>query len=142
MTLRKLFLIIILFTFITGFLAAQSYEFKHYSSIDDGDYENNYSGIALAGFIESEKKELLEGQLETVGKEIKKLSKNNLWLCWKALGECDYEEGESYLIMCAKDMDSQDGILLIVTIEDRGKSFSWLGKTVDINDLIMFMFPD
>jgi hypothetical protein len=137
------FLITIFFVLVNGFLYTQNIDLKRYSSIMDGDYENDYRGYAVAIYIEKdvndEELDFIKDTLSSVGRDISKLSNNNLWLCWKALGEWDIEDGEVYLIFCADSPYPDNGILIIAIIEDNGESFRWWGKFVSEKDFKNFI---
>ncbi|MCL2705110.1 MAG: hypothetical protein FWE72_02755 [Spirochaetaceae bacterium] len=130
--------IILSFISINSLLYAQNFDLKYYSSISDSDYKSNYSGYAVAIYIDknpdNEYMEFIENKFLSIGRDIDKLTKNNLWLCWKALNEWDIVDGEIYLIFCTDNKYSDNGIMIIATIEDNGKSFSWQGKLISDED--------
>ena len=45
---KTVYLVFILITFVGFVCFAQNTNFKHYSSIGDGDFKNNFSGYAYA----------------------------------------------------------------------------------------------
>lgn len=135
MNKRNIVLVLSLLFLINGFIYAQNFNLKYYSSISDGYFENNYSGVALAQYYNSSEINSIEKRFETIGRNLDKLTKNNYWLCWKALNEWDIEDNETYLVIIASSLASNDCILLLVTIENSGKSFSWRGKTISMDDL-------
>jgi hypothetical protein len=77
---------------------SQEFKMKQYSSILDGDYDNDYSGVAYARYIENSRVQEIKDSISRDLKvsPINKLTKNNSWLAWKALGEWEYEPGETY----------------------------------------------
>jgi hypothetical protein len=131
----------VFFLLINGFAHAQNFDFKHYDSTLDGDYKSNYSGYAVAIYITNKELndeqfgEMIENEFFSKGREIDKLTKNNFWLCWKALDEWNIEEGETYMIICADNLYSDDCIMIIATITDNGESFDWWGIAISRKDL-------
>lgn len=122
---------------------AQNTDFKYYSSIQDGDYNNNFKGVALAIFLGSssnindETIEKFKNKFPDNIQNISKLTKNNFWLCRKALNEWDYENGEHYLVMCADNEYSTELIVLLVTITGKDE-FKWWGKVITEKDFALF----
>ena len=123
--------------FITTSIFAQNSDLKYYSSIQDGDYNNNFSGYATALFIadsedvdeqriEDGKRKIIEVLPES---QIAKLTKNNVWLYKKALNEWDYKKGEWYLVMLTNNLYSDEVIFLIVKIQSKD-DFDWWGITL------------
>jgi len=133
--IRKSIILLILFISINGFLFSQNLDFKFYSSISDGDFKNDYRGYALALYIDEIELNTVEDNLKKIGRDLNKLKKSNLWLCWKALNEWEYYDGETYLIICTANLYSENGIMIIATIKDNGESFDWWGKSISIDDL-------
>ncbi len=103
--------------------------------MSDGDFTSDYSGVALSLYLNNSELEDIDNNIYSMGRDLDKLTKNNFWLCWKALNEWDIEDGETYLIVCAASMYSQDYIMIIATIEDGGQSFCWWGKSISNKDL-------
>jgi hypothetical protein len=133
--MKKVF--IVLFCLVTFLqeksLFAQDLTPKYYSSVLDGDYNSGYSGVAAAIYIESsEVQEIRKNASSMPGaRSIDKLTKNNSWLVWKALGEWDYLPGEIYMIVCADSAWANSAVILIATISSNGKSFDWWGWSVN-----------
>jgi hypothetical protein len=134
---KMVFLILLAFFWMSRqhVLYAQNFDLKYYSSVLEGDFQSDYSGVACAVYINKAELKNMESKLASTGREFDKLTKSNSWLCWKALGEWDIEDGETYLIVCADSMWSQDAIMIIATIKNGGKTFNWWGKGVTSNDL-------
>jgi hypothetical protein len=126
---NKLF-VAIFFILITGFLNAQNLDLKGYY-----DATNGYMGMAVAIYLDNSELENIESKFSSIGRDINKLTRENYWLCWEALGEWDIEDGETYLILCADNRFSENLIIIIAKIENGGKSFSWWGKNIFSSDL-------
>ncbi len=130
MNKKFILLFTVLIISINGFIFAQNFNLKYYSSMSD-----DFSGVAVALYLSDSELEYTEDFLNSSeGTDIVKLTKNNYWLCWKALNEWDIEDGETYYIVCAANMLSDEYLMIIATIEDGGQSFSWWGKLVSIRD--------
>lgn len=138
---KKRFLIAFIVIGLCSSALGQNLEPKAYSSILDGDLENNFSGIAVAQFIGMEKNvdkarwTEFKYEMSALGREVVKMTKNNYWLCWKALSEWELEDGELYIILCAKDLQSEEALIIFATIKDKKKSFDWWGRTLSKDDI-------
>jgi len=128
----KKLLFFIIFTFASGFLYSQSLDFKTYYEYKDG-----CEGAAAAEYINSEKVDdaFIKTFVEAISKngncrELLKLSKNTLKLCEAAISEWDVKDGENYFVICAANKWAKEGIFLLVTIKDNGKSFDWRAWSV------------
>jgi hypothetical protein len=86
-------------------------------------------------YLNSSELKAVENSINSMGRDLDKLTKNNSWLCWKALKEWDIQDGETYLVMCAATEYSQDCIVIIATIKNGGQSFNWRGKSISSQDL-------
>ena len=110
------------------FIAAysQNMDLKHYmddSSLDDG--------YAVAVYIPpNEESTVFDHFSKEPGRDLTKLSKFNIWLCWQALNEYDISDGESYIVLICKSLFSSEAIALYVTITNNGTSFKYWGKVV------------
>lgn len=110
------------------FIAAysQNMDLKHYmddSSLDDG--------YAVAVYIPpNEESTVFDDFSKELGRDLTKLSKFNIWLCWQALNEYDISDGESYIVLICKSLFSPEAIALYVTITNNGTSFKYWGKVV------------
>ena len=111
------------------FIAAysQNMDLKHYmddSSLDDG--------YAVAVYIApNEESTVFDDFSKEPGRDLTKLSKSNVWLCWQALHEYDISDGESYIVFMYKEPFSPEGIALYVTITNNGTSFTYWGKVIE-----------
>jgi aminopeptidase-like protein len=131
MNKRILMLAVVLCVLSGTMLFAQELTPRYYSSADDGDTENNYTGYATAIFISNDK--LADGYRryqELPGTRIDKLTRSTEYLCWRALCEYDLHEGEYYMVGCSGSLDSDSGIYLFVKIIDGGRNYEWLAKVV------------
>jgi hypothetical protein len=132
---RKTILLFFLLLFLLiDFTSAQNLNLKYYSSSSDGDYKSDFSGVAIAIYLTDEEYKNIEDRIKSIGRNIDKLSKNNYWLCWKALNEWEIKDGEKYFIVCADNIYSNDGVFIISTITKNGKSFDWWGKSASGDD--------
>lgn len=105
---------------------AQNIEPKRY--VDDSSLDDGY---AVAVYISpNEESTVFDKFSKTPGRDLTKLSKFNVWLCWQALHEYDINDGESYIVMMSKEFLSSEGIALYVTITNNGTSFKYWGKVV------------
>ncbi|UTC96271.1 hypothetical protein E4N85_11230 [Treponema denticola] len=110
------------------FIAAysQNMDLKHYmddSSLDDG--------YAVALYIPPNKEStVFDNFSKEPGRDLTKLSKSNVWLCWQALNEYDISDGESYIVLICKSLFSPESIALYVTITNNGTSFKYWGKVL------------
>jgi hypothetical protein len=113
-------------------LFAQDFNLKYYSSVLDGDYRSNYSGVASATYVKSSDVQKIKNNAASMdgARSIDKLTNNNSWLAWKALGEWDYKPGETYVIICAESIWSSSAVILIATISKDGESFDWWGWAI------------
>ena len=57
--------------------------------------------------------------------EVEKLPKRYTWLCWQAISEYDFKEGERYSVLCMDSLEAQIAFLVVLTITDKGNSFKW-----------------
>lgn len=130
---KKSFVFICFFTELCILTYAQNLRFKYYTSL--GEDEGDYSGIAVALYLENTEIENVKNNFASKGREITKLTKNNYWLCWKALNEWEIKDGESYLIFCAENMVAENYIMILVTIKENCKSFVWWGKSITKEDM-------
>jgi hypothetical protein len=133
--IKRVALILALATVINFSLSAQNLNLKYYSSSSDGDYENDYTGVAVALFLNDSELKNIEASIRSKGRDLDKLTRNNTWLCWKALNEWEFVDGEKYAIICAANMYSQDCVMIIATIKENGKSFGWWGKSLSKDDI-------
>jgi hypothetical protein len=115
---------------INGILYSQDLNPKYYS-----DYDEGFSGYSIAKYLgeidDSQIKELINS---LNGTPVNKLTRNNFWLCWKALEEWDYEDGETYFVICLNSLTSDNGIIIIATITDGGESFEWYAQYITGSD--------
>lgn len=125
--MKKYIMLVIIICFaIFGRVYAQIMDYKYYNDFSGND------GYAVAIYISpNEETVILDRFFKAPGRDLKKLSKRNVWLCWQALNEYDISDGEAYIIGICKDgMCSSEGIVLYVTITDNGKSFTYWGKVL------------
>lgn len=118
---------------------AQNFELKRYSSISDGDYQNKFSGVATAIYIGNvsdvdEHIELIKSVFPDSIRGVSKLTKNNAWLCKKAMSEWEYQANEYYFVILADSVYSDNFILLLVTTESP-ENYSWCGWVLTEDDL-------
>lgn len=125
---------VVLFILLNGFLYSQNLDLRYYSDHEKG-YRGYSSAIYIAKDLDEKSLEYVGGEYLSAGKRIDKLSKNNLWLCWKALDEWEIEEGEVYFILCTDDKYSDTGIMIVAVIENGGENFSWWGRLVSSGEL-------
>jgi hypothetical protein len=92
-----------------GVVFAQNLNLKFYSSLEDGDFKSDFSGVAVAIYLNDAELQVIQTKISSMGRDLDKLTKNNSWLCWKALHEWEIQNGETYFVMCAASMYSQDG---------------------------------
>lgn len=103
---------------------------KHYA-----DYKNGYSGYvgsifiadnaSLDGFREYAQQQLQASISKRGGSWMDKLSKNSVFLCYKALGEWDYKPGEIYRItIFLPNVDHCEDIFVRI---EKDMSFRWIG---------------
>jgi hypothetical protein len=105
---------------------AQNMDLKHY--VDDSSLDDGY---AVAIYISpNEESTVFDNFSKEPGRNLTKLSKFNVWLCWQALNEYDISDGESYIVFMCKELFSSEGIALYVTITNNGTSFKYWGKVV------------
>lgn len=138
--MKKIALIIFLFCIVfLGSLSAQSLNLKVYTSPLYNSIDN-YSGRAVAVYLQEDEIGGIKKILQEHGRYINKLSKNNSWLCWQALREWEYKDGETYLIILTDEIYPttlfEKYIAIIATIEDNEKTFSWWGVS-DVPELIL-----
>ena len=123
---KKIAFIVIFICSIFTAVYAQNFHLKYYmdsSSQDDG--------YAVAVYISpNEESTVFDKFSKTPGRDLAKLSKFNVWLCWQALYEYDINDGESYIVMMSKEAFSSEAIALYVTITNNGTSFKYWGKGV------------
>ena len=131
----KKIMFITIFITINMLVFAQNINFKYYSSIQDGDYESGFSGYAVAIYITEQEMPEIEQKISTIGRKVNKITRNNSWLCWKALNEWELLNNENYLIICSDSLIAEEGLLIIATIQENGDSFSWRGAVVNNEDL-------
>lgn len=88
--MKRVFCLVLLFLIINTVICfSQNSDLKYYSSIQDGDYDNNFNGLAVAIFlgdsteVDDEMIEELKNKLPKNTRDILKLSRNNVWLCKK-----------------------------------------------------------
>ncbi len=126
---KKIALTVIFMCSVFTAVYAQNTDPKYYwdgSSLD--------SGYAAAVYISpNEESTVFDKFSKTPGRDLTKLSKFNVWLCWQALHEYDINDGESYIVIMSKELSSSNGIILYVTITNNGTSFKYWGKAVNIN---------
>lgn len=104
-------------------------------------YDSNtgYSGDVLVTYAGSSKKGLsletardnalnnLRKSILRVGNKIDKLTKEQSWLAWKAIGrEYDYSKGDIFYLT----ITTSSCIAIIAEIADNGKSFYWYAYPV------------
>ncbi|WP_147624225.1 hypothetical protein [Treponema denticola] len=105
---------------------AQNMDLKHY--VDDSSLDDGY---AVAIYISpNEESTVFDNFSKEPGRNLTKLSKFNVWLCWQALNEYDISDGKSYIVFMCKELFSSEGIALYVTITNNGTSFKYWGKVV------------
>lgn len=144
--MKKIFSIFLLFGIIIFGCFAQNSDFKYYSSVLDGDFENNFRGYAVAVFLGSADDSSVEDfqkfwdifPEDIKCKKILKLTKNNMWLCNKALSEWEYEVGEIYVISFADSLSTKEVPLILAKITGEGE-FTWSGVMIDENNMKSFM---
>jgi hypothetical protein len=93
------------------------------------DWDKGYNGYAVAVYLEPSQRDIIISNFwATQGRTVDKLSNNISWLCWKALEEWDYKNGEIYMIQCSEIGNGNAGIVVIATITNSGKSFNFYAK--------------
>ena len=124
---KKFALTVIFICSVFTAVYAQNTDLKHYmddSSLDDG--------YAVAVYISpNEESTFFDKFSKAPGRDLTKLSKFNVWLCWQALNEYDISDGESYIVLMCKELFSSEGIALYVTITNNGTSFTYWGKVIE-----------
>jgi len=106
---------------------AQTFDFKFYMD------NSSNTGYAFAVYIQpNEESTIFDKFSKTKSRDLTKLSKFNVWLCWQALSEYNISDGESYIVaMCTEPpILSSECIFLYVTITDNGTSFKYWGKVI------------
>ena len=104
---------------------AQQIDFKYYNDLSEN------SGYAVAIYIPpNEESTVFDNFSKEPGRDLTKLSKSNVWLCWQALNEYGISDGESYIVLICKSLFSPESIALYVTITNNGTSFKYWGKVV------------
>ena len=104
---------------------AQQVDFNYYNDLSGND------GYAVAIYIPPNKEStVFDNFSKEPGRDLTKLSKSNVWLCWQALNEYDISDGESYMVLMYKEPFSPEGIALYVTITNNGTSFKYWGKVI------------
>ncbi len=102
----KKIMCITIFISINVIVFSQNLNFKYYSSIQDEDYESGFSGYAAAIYITEQQLPEIEQKISTMGRKVNKITRNNSWLCWKALSEWELLNNENYLIICSDSLTS------------------------------------
>ena len=125
---KRIILTVIFICSVFTAVYAQQIDFKYYNDLSEN------SGYAVALYIPPNKESTVFDKFsKTPGRDLTKLSKFNVWLCWQALHEYDINDGESYIVIMSKELSSSNGIILYVTITNNGTSFKYWGKAVNIN---------
>ena len=137
--MRKIFFCFFVFS-ISGYVYAQDFNLRHYS-----DHRNGFRGVASAIFInnfgEIDLSELDERMLKfwdeigIPGRSVDRITRNNYWLARQALNEWDIKDGDLFLIICAESRVSEEALLMIALIENRGENFRWWGRIVSMRDI-------
>lgn len=125
---RKTIFIFGFLFFISVKIFSQNYDLKDYSDI-----LHEYSGASVAIYVgnvndedTNEKLDKFMGLIPETVKTFTKLTKNNMWLCKKALNEWDYEKDECYFVFCADSKWADEFIFLVVRIKGKD-DFDWSG---------------
>lgn len=85
---------------------AQQKQYYYNKNLDRVGYANawfqgNKSIDEVSAYIpELAKAMQLNSEFDADMREIEKLSKMDRWLCWQALNEYDFKEGETYVVHC------------------------------------------
>jgi hypothetical protein len=120
-------LFILLFISLSGNIYAQNSNLKYYSSFSEG-----FRGYAVAMHITEDQIEIID-EILTKGRAVERLTRNNLWLVRQALNEWDIEEGDLFIVFCANNLWDNDGIMVIVNIENDG-TFTWIARLISEGD--------
>lgn len=125
---RNIMFMFIFLIFVTLHAQQRTYKFYYNDELEEAGYayasfgSSNHSVDTMPQKIFEE---ILNDKYART-KELKKLSKMNIWLCWQALYEYDFQEGETYVVFCAKPISYENEcIMVFLTITDGGKSFIW-----------------
>ncbi|MGI0511058.1 hypothetical protein HH007_04720 [Treponema denticola] len=122
---KKIVLTVIFICSVFTAVYAQQIDFKYYNDLSEN------SGYAVALYIPPNKEStVFDNFSKEPGRDLTKLSKSNVWLCWQALNEYDISDGESYIVLICKSLFSPESIALYVTITNNGTSFKYWGKVL------------
>lgn len=133
---KKLFISTVVL--LLAMLPMMSQQSKYYS-----ESANGYGGFAMAQYLGTTKTcdlsyydsedfiydmaEFLEEEKDCVmTRQLSNLSKEEVFLIWKALGEYNVRDKEVYSVrvLCGKSIEALD---LVVEIRDKGKNFRYYG---------------
>lgn len=123
---RIIFCVVFLLEFVCA-LSARGPKFYQ-------DYQNGYAGTALADFLGYGKDAYskFDSYMDYSRREgllrlypLEKLTNEESFLIWSALGEFDVRDGEVYGVSFTRTMS--EGGIGVVTIKDNGEVFTWRG---------------
>ncbi len=134
--LKKYLFSFLLVLFFSAGCFAQNEDMKHYS-----DPSMNFDGWAGAEYIGNIDEldesisvesfcEFMEDMLSGYLEQVTKLSKNTTWLFLQAMEEWEYKPREVYLVFCAGDEYSEEGILIWAVVNDEN-DFLWCAFMID-----------
>lgn len=134
--MRKYVCSFLLVLFFSAGCFAQNGDMKHYS-----DSSMNFDGWAGAEYIgnidELDEEmsaeafcEVMEDMFSGYLEQVTKLSKNTTWLFLQAMEEWEYKPHELYLVFCADDEYSEEGILIWAVVNDEN-DFLWCAFMID-----------
>jgi len=132
--MKKIKLIPILIFVFTQFCFSQDIELKNYYDVYKG--FSRAAGAMYLGTTDDVSESDLNDFWEIAGTDVPKLTKNNMWLCKKALNEWDYEADELYLVLCAESVYATKCIMIFVKITGSGEDdFLWKAKFLTEEDI-------
>lgn len=125
---------------------AQQKQYYYNKNLDRAGYANawfqgNKSIDEVSAYIpELAKAMQLNSEFDADMREIEKLSKMDRWLCWQALNEYDFKEGETYVVHCTDPIsyysdEEHFSVLVCLTITDKGNSFKWRAFRIHMSTL-------
>lgn len=134
--MKKYLFSFLLVLFFSAGCFAQNSQMKHYS-----DASMNFDGWAAAEYIgnidELDEEVSAESMCEFLVymfsprlEQVKKLSKNTNWLFRQAMEEWEYEPCEFYIVFCADDEYSDEGIVIFTVMNDEN-DFLWCAFLID-----------
>ena len=138
---KNLFFIFFFLISVMGF--SQNSDFKYY--FDENLGFKGYSVAILQGNFKDYEKNNIQDLIKYFDEKmadyshIQKLTKNNLWLCKKALNEWDIEKDEVYFIKIANSEDAKSMVIIYAIITEN-KDFIWTAYSLDYFDILKLCF--